>query len=381
MRLIVLLGLVSLFSDITYEGARGILGPYLGLLGASALAVGFVAGLGELLGYGLRLLSGWFADKSRAHWSVAAVGYVVNLLSVPTLALTGSWHQAAVLVALERTGKAIRTPSRDTILSCAASGGRRGLGFGIHEALDQIGAVIGPLAVGWVMKLGGSYRDAFALLGIPAVLALFALWTARRSYPHAIEPEGRDALRTEKGFPKGFWLYMIPMGLIGAGFPDFALIGYHLGKTAIVPVHLIPYLYALAMGVDALCALAFGWLFDKKGVKVMALSAVGSALCLPLAFSHNTGLLALGVVLWGMGMGVIDSVAKAVVAELLPFEKRGTGYGIFYTAFGLSWFLGSLLLGALYKEVSPGAAALCSLGLIAASVPLLLWLKDITPRP
>lgn len=379
--LILLLGCVSLFSDITYEGARGIVGPYLGLIGASALAVGFISGLGEFLGYGLRLLSGWIVDRSRAHWTVAFVGYLVNLLSVPALALVGSWQQAAVLVALERTGKAIRTPARDTILSCAASGSHRGLGFGIHEALDQIGAVVGPLMVAWILRVRGSYREAFAALGVPAVLALLVLWAARNSYREPLAFERSAPLRASTRFPKAFWSYLVAMGLIGAGLPDFALIGYHLGKTKLVTEGIIPVLYAFAMGVDAICALAFGWLFDKKGMKVLVLSTLGASVCLPLLFSGSIALVVLGMVLFGMGLGVLDSVAKAVIAEVLPLEKRGTGYGVFHASFGAFWFGGSVLLGALYEHVSPHAAALCSFVFLASSVPLLVRLRGLTPRP
>lgn len=380
-RLILLLGCVSLFSDITYEGARSIVGPYLGILGASAVAVGFVAGLGEFLGYGLRLLSGWLADRSRAYWTVAGLGYLVNLLSVPALALAGSWHQAAVLIALERTGKAIRTPARDTILSFAVSATRRGLGFGIHEALDQVGAVAGPLVVAWIIGIRGNYREAFALLGVPAVLALLVLLVARRTYREPLAMEAALTAQGGRGFPRAFWAYVGAMGLIGAALPDFALIGYHLEKVGLLRPELIPASYALAMGVDAVCALAFGWLFDKKGIRVIALSASLSALCLPLAFSETRGLVVLGIVLWGMGIGTLDSVAKAVIAEVLPPERRGLGYGVFQAVFGACWFGGSLVLGALYEHASPKAAALFSSVLLLSSVPVLLLLKDITPRP
>lgn len=380
-RLILLLGCVSLFSDVTYEGARSIAGPYLGLLGASALAVGFVAGLGELLGYGLRLLSGWLADKSRAYWTVATLGYLVNLLSVPALALVGSWPQAAVLMALERAGKAIRTPARDTILSFASSSTHRGLGFGIHEALDQIGAILGPLIVAWVLGVRGNYREAFAFLGVPAVLALLVLWGARKEYRDPLVLEKGPRVVGSKRFPKAFWFYVVAMGFMGAGLPDFAFIGYHLAERGVLTARLVPASYALAMAVDALCALVFGWLFDKKGIRIVVFLASSSSISLPLAFSGKRELILLGIALWGMGIGALDSVAKAVIAELLPPERRGLGYGVFHAAFGACWFGGSLLLGATYVHFSPKTAALCSFGLLVCSVPLFLRLKDLIPQP
>ena len=136
LKFIILLGIVSLFADMTYEGARSITGPYLALLGASAAVVGFVAGFGELVGYALRLVSGYMADKTRRYWAMTIIGYAVNLLAVPLLALAGNWPMAAILLIAERMGKAIRTPPRDVMLSHAASQVGRGWGFGLHEAMD-----------------------------------------------------------------------------------------------------------------------------------------------------------------------------------------------------------------------------------------------------
>jgi hypothetical protein len=150
-KFVVLIGIVSLFSDLTYEGARSVTGPFLAILGASATAVGFVAGLGELIGYALRLVSGYFADKTQKYWTTVFLGYGLNLLAVPLLALAGHWEIAAILMVAERMGKAIRTPARDVMLSCASDSIGRGWGFGLHEALDQIGAICGPLVVSAVV--------------------------------------------------------------------------------------------------------------------------------------------------------------------------------------------------------------------------------------
>lgn len=151
LKFIVLLGVVSLFADATYEGARSINGPYLALLGASATTVGFVAGLGELIGYSLRLVSGYMSDRIGRYWAITLFGYTLNMLAVPALALAGRWEIAAMLMIAERIGKAIRTPARDAMLSHATREIGRGKGFGLHEALDQIGAVLGPLTVAGVL--------------------------------------------------------------------------------------------------------------------------------------------------------------------------------------------------------------------------------------
>jgi hypothetical protein len=190
---VVLLGMVSLFADVTYEAARGINGPYLEILGASATAVGLVAGLGELLGYGLRIVSGIWSDKTRRYWTFTIVGYSVNLLAVPLMALAGRWEWAIGLMLMERIGKSIRTPARDAMLSHATSVVGRGWGFALHEAMDQIGGLTGPLAVAGILAWKHNYALAYGILAIPAVMALATLATARVIYPRPQDLESKWA--------------------------------------------------------------------------------------------------------------------------------------------------------------------------------------------
>jgi MFS family permease len=368
---VILLGLVSLFSDMTYEGARSITGPYLFYLGAGAAVVGFASGFGEFIGYGLRLFSGWLADKTKKYWGLMFIGYALNLLSVPALALVNSWGLAVLLIILERTGKALRTPARDTLLSYATFKMGRGLGFGIHEAMDQIGAFVGPLIVALVFYLKMGYKPAFLVLLIPALIALSLLTFARITYPAPQKFEkGFPELKT-KGFSKSFWWYLLGMCLVGAGFVDFPLIGYHLEKTSILSKDWIPILYALAMGVDALSAIFLGLLFDRVGLKAVILAIILSLGAIPLTFLGGIILIFLGMILWGIGLGAQESIMRAVIAQLVPIEKRGVGYGIFNTFFGLFWFIGSFLLGFLY-DFSILALVALSVTFQALSIPFIL---------
>ena len=368
---VILLGLVSLFSDMTYEGARSITGPYLFYLGAGAAVVGFASGFGEFIGYGLRLFSGWLADKTKKYWGLMFIGYALNLLSVPALALVNSWGLAVLLIILERTGKALRTPARDTLLSYATFKMGRGLGFGIHEAMDQIGAFVGPLIVALVFYLKMGYKPAFLVLLIPALIALSLLTFARITYPAPQKFEkGFPELKT-KGFSKSFWWYLLGMCLVGAGFVDFPLIGYHLEKTSILSKDWIPILYALAMGVDALSAIFLGLLFDRVGLKAVILAIILSLGAIPLTFLGGIILILLGMILWGIGLGAQESIMRAVIAQLVPIEKRGVGYGIFNTFFGLFWFIGSFLLGFLY-DFSILALVALSVTFQALSIPFIL---------
>ncbi len=362
VRFIVLLGLVSLFGDLTYEGARSIVGPFLATLGASGAVVGVVAGLGELFGYALRLGSGYLADRTRRYWAVTIGGYVLNLLAVPALAFAGRWEAAAALILAERTGKAIRTPARDAMLSHAAKQTGAGWGFGLHEALDQIGAIAGPLLVFGLMHLAGSYRLAFGALLVPAAAALGVLALARMLYPRPRELEvERPELRTV-GLPRVFWIYLVAVGLVAAGYVDFALIGYHLERAGTVPATAVPALYALAMGADAVTALIAGSLFDRAGFWVLVGTVLLASPFAPLVFSPGALSVALGAVLWGIGLGAQESIMRAAVVEMVPAHRRATAYGILNAGYGWMWFAGSALMGALY-DVSPAGVIVFSVAM------------------
>jgi MFS family permease len=373
LRFVVLLGVVSLFADMTYEGARSITGPFLAVLGASGTAVGIVAGLGELLGYGLRLASGLIADRTGRYWVITFVGYGVNLLAVPLLALAGRWELAAALMIAERVGKAIRTPARDAMLSHATHEVGHGWGFGVHEALDQIGAVLGPLIVAGALALGGTYRTGFALLLVPALAALAVLVTVWRQYPRPRDLEPTTVLPTEGHWPRAFWLYLLAAALVAAGFADFPLIAYHLGKHGVMPATWIPLAYALAMGVDALAALAFGRLFDRLGLVVLAGATLLALPFAPLVFWGNAAGALLGIVLWGVGMGAQESILRAAIARWIPPDRRGSAYGLFNAGYGLAWFLGSALMGYLY-DVSIPALVGFAVVVQGLAVPLFLLL-------
>ena len=374
LKFIILLGVVSLLADMTYEGARSITGPYLAILGANAVVVGFVAGFGEFIGYALRLVSGYLSDKTRRYWAITITGYFINLLAVPLLALAGSWEIAAVLLITERMGKAFRTPARDVMLSHACSEVGQGWGFGLHEAMDQIGAIIGPLIVAAVLFFNGSYQTSFALLAIPAVLALSVLIVSRFLYPNPHELEIKTPKLETKGFKHVYWIYMAAVALIALGFVDFPLIAFHFKNSLIVSDSLTPVFYAIAMGVDALAALVFGRLFDKIGLSIMIVVAVLSSFFAPLVFLGGLYSALIGIALWGIGLGAQESIMRAAIAGMSPVERRGTAYGVFNTIFGVFWFIGSLTMGILY-DISIVYLVIFSMIAQLASVPLFLLIR------
>ena len=374
LKFVVLLGVVSLFADMTYEGARSITGPYLALLGASATVVGIVSGFGELIGYGLRLISGYISDRTGKYWTITLFGYGVNLLAVPLLGLTGHWQTAAFLMIMERVGKAIRTPARDAMLSHATKEIGRGWGFGLHEAMDQIGAVLGPLIVSGVLYFKGGYRASFGILLVPALLAISVIMTARMLYPHPRDLEVGSVKIEGKGFPQVFWLYLVAVALIAAGYADFPLIAYHFKKVSVASDSQIPIFYAFAMGVDALAAILFGRLFDRVGISILIVVVLLSSLLALLVFLGNFYFALMGMALWGIGMGAQESIMRAAVAGMVPADKRGTAYGTFNLGYGVCWFLGSVLMGVLY-DTSILTLIVFSVVMQLASVPLLFVTK------
>ncbi len=376
LKFIVLLGVVSLLADMTYEGARSITGPYLAILGASAITVGFVAGFGELLGYILRFFSGKLADRTRRYWAFTMGGYAINLLAVPLLALAGSWEVAAVLLILERVGKGIRTPSRDVMLSHASSQVGHGWGFGLHEAMDQIGAILGPLIVAVILFLKGSYQAGFAFLLLPAILTLMVLVISRFLYPDPHELELKSPEMDTQGFKHAYWIYILAASLIAVGFADFALIAYHFQKTALISPALIPILYAVAMGVDALAALVFGRLFDKVGLSVMIVVAIISAFFAPLVFLGGFSAALIGMVIWGVSMGAQESIMRSSVAVMSAADRRGSAYGIFNSLFGISWFAGSIFMGFLYT-ISLNYLVIFSVVIQLLSIPFFIIILRI----
>lgn len=370
LRFIIGIGVVSLFADFTYEGGRSISGPFLGVLGASPLLVGVVAGVGEFLGYALRLVSGRLVDRSQRHWPLIILGYAVNQLAVPLLALTYALTPAAALMFAERLGKGVRTPARDALLARASREVGRGYAFGLHEVLDQIGAVLGPLLVAGAVAWGG-YRLGFGVLAAPAFLALLFLLRARGLEP---EPPQAEAASAPTPFSRRYWRYLAFIATGVAGFAHFTLLAYHLEARQLVPSAAIPLLFALAMAVDAVAAFAVGRAYDRVGLRVLYALPLLTLPIAPLVFlSARLWAIALGVALWGAAMGLQESLMRAAVADLTPAARRGSAYGLFDFTYGSAWMLGSLAMGALYSS-SPGYLVGFALLMQALSLVLLPWL-------
>jgi MFS family permease len=343
------MGVVNLFSDLTYEGGASINGPFLRTLGASATAISVVAGLGEFLGYSIRLLSGYLSDKTGRYWVITFIGYVINLCAVPLLALAGSWPIAAAFVLTERIGRGIRKPTVESMLSYTTGTLGKGWVYALNSALDETGAAIGPLVVALVLFFKGNYRTAYAVLFLSTSLALVSLTTARFIFPVPSNLETGPTAR-HGSFSTSYWVYMIAGSFFAAGLMSFEFISYHLSNTRIVEDQWIPVLLAGSTVVGIVASLLLGKLYDRVGLPAVIVGVALASLFSPLVFLGSASLVIVGMSLWGIGYAVQDSLLKAIVASELPEGRRNTAFGIFYTGYGSGWLVGSVVVGILYSH-------------------------------
>lgn len=353
LRFVLVFGLVSGLGDFVYEGARSIVGPYLATFGASAALVGLVTGIGEAVALVFRLFTGRLSDRTGRHWAISITGYAITMISVPLLAVAGPLWLACVLIIGERFGKAVRTPARDTMLASASVDLGRGRTFAVHEALDQAGALIGPLVVAAILATDHSYTTAFAILAIPGALAMLTLAYLRHQVPQpgAYDPTVRASqtrpIRVH-GFSRTYWQYATFTALTLAGFATFAVLAYHVQHRHVVTSAQIPVMYAVAMGLAALASLASGAVYDRVGLRGLVVLPLLGAVIPFWSFSTSAALVWAGAALWGAVMGVHESTMRAAVADLVPRERRGVGYGTFTAIYGLAWLVGASLIGVLY---------------------------------
>lgn len=351
-KIIFLMGLVSFFADITAGGAKSIIGPFLYTLGASPIIIGFIAGLGEFAGHTLRFIFGYIVDKTKKYWSFTIGGYLLSLFSIPLLSFALNWQIVGFLVFIERVGKAIRTPARDTILSFAIKKAKYGIGFGIHKVLDQFGEFLGPIFVSFLLYLTyNDYKKTFLWLIIPSIFALVVLIYTKSKYKFEIENLNNESTDRENNeiFNPIFWIYLISLCFIAVSYADFPIIAYHVKLNNLLSINMIPILYAIGMITAAFSAIFFGFLFDKIKYNSLILGILFSLFYPIFAFSYNLNYIFFGIFLWGIGIGIQDSITRSVVANLISPQNRGKAFGIFHSLYGFSWLIGSTVIGYLYS--------------------------------
>ena len=361
-------------------------GQWLGVLGASGLIVGLTAGLGEAVAYGLRLVSARLSDKYKKYWFFVFLGYGCNLLALPFMGLVSHWPLATGMVMTERFGKAVRSPSRDALLSCATEKIGHGKGFGLHGAIDQAGAVLSPVLLAGILALTHRYDLAFGVLAIPVILCMVLLVLTRRQFTtsNLMPADAMEKSKTDlkpSPLPRSFWLLMLPVGLLAAGTADFAILGFDLHQTRQMSESWIPLLYALAMLGESVGSFVIGHQFDTHPVWAVLVSGL-CALCATwlVLLSPLAGVI-VGMVCWGLGMCIGKVLLKAIVAHTAPVSRRAWAFGVFHTVFGVSWLAGSALLGVLLDVSRIGLCAVSSILLGAGVVLLVVQMRRMNQMP
>ncbi|WP_292835128.1 MFS transporter [Microbacterium sp.] len=360
-RFVATFGVVSLLADVVYEGARSVTGPILAMLGATAVVVGIVTGIGEAAALLLRLVSGPLADRTRRFWAWAIAGYAITMIAVPTLGFAGTIGVASLLIILERVGKAVRSPAKDALLSFATAQTGRGKGFAVHEAIDQFGAVLGPLLVAGMLAVTGvQYGPSLAVLAVPGIAALGLLFWLRSRAPHpelfeseyhpAAHPIEAEPVKARMRLPRVFWIYAGFSAATMTGFATFGLISFHIVDSGILAAPIIPLLYAAVMLVDALVALGTGWIYDRIGPRVLLVLPILCAAVPALAFADAAWAVVAGALLWGAALGIQESTLRATIADLIPRSHRATAYGVYAAVLGVAAAIGGALAGLLYTE-------------------------------
>ncbi|MBE9391608.1 MFS transporter [Fervidicoccus fontis] len=348
IRVFLILSFVSLFADMTYEGARSVGGAYLEVLKAPLIFAGMLS-IGELLAYLFRAFSGILVTKYRSSsflWFLTITGYVTNLAVIPLLAISGNWIIAFILYMLERIGKGLRGPSRDIILSELIKGLGSGKGFGIHEFLDQLGAVSGPLIVAYYLAGHGGFYYAYLFLAIPATIAIALVFSAMIQYPkiESVHTDKRISFRVPRGT---FRFFLVSIFLISVSFTQWGIISYRITLEGIGAQY-AAILYVLAMAADAAVAIPLGMLFDKYGVKtIYPIPIISIFSNILLLFENSLFLLFLGSILWGTVTGYYESVFRAAVAELAKEDVAG-GFGVYSLVQGIAMGIGGIIIAVFY---------------------------------
>lgn len=414
-------GATSLAADLVYEGARSLYGPLLASLGASAVVVGGVTGAGESAALVLRLVFGPWTDRTGAYWPMTIAGYLLTLASVPLMAVTpflggAGLVVAAALILLERTGKAVRSPAKTALLAHLTAAVGRGRGFGVHKAMDQTGAFLGPLIVAGVIAVTGALWAGLAVLVVPSVLAVAVLLLTRAAIPDPsvydrpataeppaelpaeppaqlpAEPSAQPATSIARswwaavagiGLPRSFFWYAAAAAAMTGGLVTFGLIGYHLVVSGLAADWSVPVLYSGGMLAEAVAAIIVGWLYDRVGARVLYAVPVLVALVPGLAMAGRLAVAVAGVIVWGLAFGLTDSTVKALVADLVEPARRATAYGVFAAGQGVAATLGGLLAGWLYEwSVTALVVFVAATQLVAAALlaRALHWLPSGADR-
>ena len=372
------LGFVSLLMDVSSEMIHALLPLYLTVgLGASALVVGVIEGVAEATALVVKVFSGVLSDRLRHRKWIAAAGYGMAALTKPLFAIATGPGLVFAARFIDRIGKGVRGAPRDALIADLAPASVRGAAFGLRQSLDTIGAFAGPLlAMALMLAWNDDFRAVFWVAVIPAMLSfgLVVFGVREPASPRPSPKEGSPAERFSfRALPAAFWLVASAgAALTLARFSEAFLIlrADNLGLA----VALAPLVLVGMNVVYALTAYPIGKLADRVPRGRLLLLGIGVLVAadIVLALATNLAMLAAGVLLWGLHMGLTQGVLAAMVAGAAPAHLRGTAFGVFNMASGVAMLLASALAGALWHYVGPAWTFWAGAILAAASAALVI---------
>lgn len=376
------LGIVSFFTDVSSEMIYPLIPMFLkSVIGASFGMIGLIEGLAESTASLLKVFSGYLSDRLKRRKPLVVLGYSVSTIAKPSIGFTSRWWHVLLLRFSDRVGKGIRTSPRDALIAESAEIESRGAAFGFHRALDTLGAVVGPLVAFLLLKFWpapGGFRKIFFLSFIPGFIAILVLVF----FVHEV---GRREKRKKEGIfrgklPMSFFVFLLPVLLFSIGNSSDAFVilrARHLGLNAST----VTALYMFFNIVYAVLATPLGALSDK--VSRRAIIAIGwiiySLVYFLLAISKGSSLLIFIFALYGLYYALTEGVLRAMVADYVEEEVRGTAYGIFHTVVGIALLPASLLAGFLWDRISPEAPFYLG-GTLSLLSSLILLILPITAK-
>lgn len=371
---VVAIGLVSLLNDASSEIIYPLLPIFLATsLGASAGAIGIIEGLAESISSLLKLFAGHLSDRLGKRKFLVVGGYALAALMRPLLAFAGNWHQVLAIRVGDRVGKGLRTAPRDAMIADSVRLEQRGLAFGFHRAMDHGGAVIGPI-IGYllVVLFAGNFTKIFLIAAIPAFAAvLVAIFVMRESPVH--KDTAKPVKLSLRGFNGNFKRFLLILALftLSNSSDSFLILR---ARDSGVSLAIIPLLWAAHHGSKVLSSLYGGDLSDRLGRKRLIVSGwvLYAAVYAGFAFVDNAFSVWALFLIYGIYFGLVEGAEKALVADLVRPEQRGTAYGLYNLAFGITVFPASLLMGIIWDWKGPATAFIVSAVMGATAAILLL---------
>ncbi len=388
-RNVLAVSLVSLLNDTSSEIIYPLLPAFLALsLGVSPFAIGVIEGVAESLASILKLFAGYLSDRFRTRKLPVFLGYSLAAVTRPFLAFVSSWPQVLAVRMIDRTGKGIRGAPRDALIADSVPVKERGFAFGFNRAADHLGAVIGPMAAVLLLMYFaadpdaptvGEYQSVFLYASVPVLLGLFVIAFGVKEQPdHHHQPDGKAIRFSLKGFDGNFKRFLFVIGLFTLSNSTDAFLILRAAQLGIAPV-VLPLLWMTLHISKVVFSLLGGGLSDRFGRKPLIICGwfvyafVYAGFAVASAEWHAWALF----IIYGSYFGLTEGVEKAFVADLVPSDRRGTAYGLYNLAFGITVFPASLLFGALYEW----GAAVAFLTSAAISIAAMLMLLSIRPQP